>query len=460
MSDQVKWDAGLIRRYDKPGPRYTSYPSPAQFVDGVLPSDLVTALQQSRDACRPLSLYVHIPFCANVCYYCACTKIITKDRSRAQPYLQALSREIELISAYLNPAQRIERLHLGGGTPTFLSHEDLRQLMTRLRDCFNMHEDDMADYSVEIDPREADWPTMGLLRELGFNQVSFGVQDLDLDVQRAINRLQSLEQTQAVMDAARALAYRSVNIDLIYGLPRQTPDSFARTVAAVIEMNPDRLTLYNYAHLPDLFLPQRKISLAELPGPDMRLEIIDNSFARLQSAGYRYIGMGQFALPDDSLSSAQETGQLNRGFQGYIAGGDGDLIGLGVSAVSQVGDFHCRNTSDIKLYQQSLEERRLALRRGLKCTADDRVRRLVINRLMCSYELNFAEIEQCFNIDFRIYFADCLGTLRQMHRDGLIRLGEAGIDIMPAGRPLVARICMVFDAYQYRADEARYTQVV
>lgn len=460
MSDPVSWDAGLIRRYDKAGPRYTAYPSPAQYADGVVPADLVTALQESRVAGRPLSLYVHIPFCANVCYYCACTKIITKDRSRAQPYLQALEREIELTSHHLSRAQRVERLHIGGGTPTFLGHDDLRRLVDRLRDAFTLHEDDTADYSIEIDPREADWPTIGLLRELGFNRVSFGVQDLDPEVQRAINRLQSLEQTQAVMDAARALAFRSVNIDLIYGLPRQTPDSFARTLASVIEMNPDRLTLYNYAHLPDLFLPQRKISLAELPDSDSRLEIYRSSFAQLLAAGYRHIGMGQFALPDDSLGNAQEIGTLARGLQGYISGEEGDLIGLGVSAISQVGDFHCRNTGDIKLYQQSLEQNRLALHRGLKCSADDRLRRVVINELLCRYQLRFADIEQRFGIDFAIYFADCLGMLEQLHRDGVIHLSVTGIEVLPAGRPLIASVCRMFDAYQHVVDRSRYAQIL
>lgn len=460
MSDPVSWDAGLIRRYDKAGPRYTAYPSPAHYAEGVVPTDLVTALQESRDAGRPLSLYVHIPFCANVCYYCACTKIITKDRSRARPYLRALEREIALTSRHLDPAQRVERLHVGGGTPTFLGHDDLRRLMDRLRDAFTLHEDDTADYSIEIDPREADWPTIGLLRELGFNRISFGVQDLDPEVQRAINRLQSLEQTQAVMDAARALAFRSVNIDLIYGLPRQTPGSFARTVASVIEMNPDRLTLYSYAHLPDLFLPQRRINQAELPGIDMRLEICRSSFAQLLAAGYRHIGMGQFALPDDSLSNAQEVGCLTRGLQGYIAGADCDLIGLGVSAISQVGDFHCRNTGDLKLYQQRLEQNRLALHRGLRCSADDRLRRVVINALTCHYQLRFADIEQRFGIDFAIYFADCLGMLEQLHRDGIIRLSVTGIEVLPAGRPLVASVCMVFDAYQQVPERSRRAQIL
>src|SRR5690606_18871938 len=314
---------------------------------------------------------------------------------------------------------------------------------------FQLQLDDSAAHMIEVDPREADWPTLGLLRELGFNQVSIGVQDFDPEVQRAINRLQSLDQTQTVMDAARTLAFRSVNIDLIHGLPRQTQASFARTLDSVITMHPDRVTLYPYVHLPDLFLPQRRISLAELPDPDTALEIRLDSYDRLLPAGYRYIGMGQFALPDDDLSNAQEIGQLGRSLQGYVTGADSDLIGLGVAAISQVGDFHCRNTGDLQLYQDSLEQHRLPLRRGIRCTADDRLRRVIINNLMCHYRLRFAEIEQRFGIDLGIYFADCLAMLRQLHRDGVIHLDATGIEILPAGRPLVSSVCAVFDAYQH-----------
>ena len=242
MLPTLRWDADLIRRYDHAGPRYTSYPTAVQFHDGVKPLDFFHAVDASRAANRALSLYVHIPFCANICYYCGCNKVITKDRSRAREYLACLEREMELVSAHLGPDQLVEQLHFGGGTPTFLSHQELGELMAALRRNFKLHDDDIGDYSIEIDPREADWATMGLLRELGFNRVSFGVQDLDPEVQRAVNRLQSLEQTQTVMDAARTLAYRSINIDLIYGLPKQTPERFARTVEAIIELKPDRLS--------------------------------------------------------------------------------------------------------------------------------------------------------------------------------------------------------------------------
>lgn len=445
---EVSWDASLIRRYDNAGPVYTAYPSPAQYQDEIHPADLLAAFGESRRLGRPLELYVHIPFCANSCHFCSCTKVITKDRSRAQPYLMALQREIDLLSEQVTPGSAIARLHLGGGTPTFLGHADLTELMRRLRSRFALPEDDMAEYSIEIDPREADWSTLGLLRELGFNHLSFGVQDLDPDVQRAVNRLQSLEQTQAVMDAARVLAYRSVNIDLICGLPRQTPESFATTLERVIEMKPDRLNLHRYTHLPESFVPQRQIREQELPTDDICLAIQGASQQRLLAAGYQFIGVGQYALPDDSLSQAREGGMLSRGLQGYVAGVECDLIGLGVSAISRVGGLHWRNSCDLPAYQQHLAQGRLPLRRGVRCSADDHLRRVVIQQLMCHFQLRYADIEQRFSIDFSSYFADALGMLRQMHDDGLVRLSAHGIEVLPAGCPLIARICMEFDAYQ------------
>ena len=277
MLDAIHWDADLIRRHDRPGPRYTSYPTAVQFHGEVGSFDLLHALRDSRKAKRPLSLYVHVPFCANICYYCACNKVITKDRGRALPYLERLEQEIEMIARHLDPGQVVEQLHFGGGTPTFLSHDELRRLMEHLRKHFHLLDDDSGDYGIEIDPREADWSTMGLLRELGFNRVSLGVQDLDPNVQRAINRLQTLEQTRAIVEAAHTLQYRSVNIDLIYGLPLQNPESFARTVAEVIALQPDRLSVFNYAHLPERFMPQRRINESDLPSPAQKLEMLQRS---------------------------------------------------------------------------------------------------------------------------------------------------------------------------------------
>ncbi|WP_213936936.1 oxygen-independent coproporphyrinogen III oxidase [Pseudomonas sp. dw_612] len=460
MLDAIRWDTDLIRRYDLSGPRYTSYPTAVQFTSQVGTFDLFHALRDSRKALRPLSLYVHVPFCANICYYCACNKVITKDRGRALPYLQRLEQEIQLIACHLDPAQKVEQLHFGGGTPTFLSHDELRQLMAQLRKHFNLLDDDSGDYGIEIDPREADWSTMGLLRELGFNRVSIGLQDLDPAVQRAVNRLQSLEETRAVIDAARTLQFRSINIDLIYGLPRQTPENFARTVDEVIALQPDRLSVFNYAHLPERFMPQRRINSNELPTPAQKLEMLQGTIEQLTKAGYRYIGMDHFALPDDELAIAQEEATLQRNFQGYTTHGHCDLIGLGVSAISQIGDLYCQNTSDLNLYQNTLASAQLATNRGLLCNADDRLRRAVIQQLICHFTLEFAGIEQAFNIDFRGYFAELWPQLQAMAKDGLIELDSERITVLPAGRLLVRSVCMVFDAYLEQQNRQRFSRVI
>ena len=460
MLDAIRWDSDLIRRYDLAGPRYTSYPTAVQFHTQVGGFDLLQALRESRKALRPLSLYVHIPFCANICYYCACNKVITKDRGRAQGYLQRLEQEIQMLACHLTPGQRVEQLHFGGGTPTFLSHDELRQLMAHLRRHFSLLDDDSGDYGIEIDPREADWSTMGLLRELGFNRVSLGVQDLDPAVQRAVNRLQSLEETRAIVEAARTLQFRSVNIDLIYGLPRQTREGFARTVEEIIKLQPDRLSVFNYAHLPERFMPQRRIDSAALPAPQAKLEMLENTIEQLTAAGYRYIGMDHFALPDDELAVAQEELTLQRNFQGYTTHGHCDLIGLGVSAISQIGDLYCQNSSDLADYQALLSSDQLATRRGLLCMEDDRIRRAVIQQLICHFELAFEEIAQVFLIDFKSYFADVWPELERMAKDQLIELSDTHIKVLPAGRLLVRSVCMVFDAYLAQQNRQRFSRVI
>ena len=460
MLDAIRWDSDLIRRYDLAGPRYTSYPTAMQFTDQVSTFDLLHALRESRKALRPLSLYVHVPFCANICYYCACNKVITKDRGRAQPYLQRLEQEIRQVACHLDPKQKVEQLHFGGGTPTFLSHDELRQLMASLREHFNLLDDDSGDYGIEIDPREADWSTMGLLRELGFNRVSIGLQDLDPQVQRAVNRLQSLEETRAVIDAARTLQFRSINIDLIYGLPKQTPEAFAQTIKEVINLQPDRLSVFNYAHLPERFMPQRRINTSDLPSPADKLKMLECTIAQLTAAGYRYIGMDHFALPDDELAIAQEEATLQRNFQGYTTHGHCDLIGLGVSAISQIGELYCQNDSDIAQYQRTLASGQLATARGLLCNQDDRIRREVIQQIICNLHLPFVHIEQAFNIDFRGYFAPQWPALQKMAADGLIALGPEQLTVLPAGRLLVRSVCMVFDAYLEQASRQRFSRVI
>ena len=460
MLDDLRWDSELIRRYDLAGPRYTSYPTAVQFHSQVGAFELLHALRDSRKASRPLSLYVHIPFCANICYYCACNKVITKDRGRAQAYLQRLEHEIQMIACHLAPSQVVEQLHFGGGTPTFLSHDELRQLMAQLRKHFNLLDDDSGDYGIEIDPREADWSTMGLLRELGFNRVSLGVQDLDPQVQRAVNRLQSLEETQAIIEAARTLQFRSVNIDLIYGLPKQTPQAFAHTVDEIIGLQPDRLSVFNYAHLPERFMPQRRIDGADLPAPHAKLQMLERTIEQLTQAGYRYIGMDHFALPDDELAVAQEESTLQRNFQGYTTHGHCDLIGLGVSAISQIGDLYCQNSSDLSDYQSRLGSDQLATKRGLVCSRDDHVRRAVIQQLICHFKLSFAAIEKDFGIDFRAYFNELWPQLAGMASDGLIELNAGSIKVLPAGRLLVRSICMVFDAHLTQQNRERFSRVI
>ena len=460
MLDAIRWDTDLIRRYDLAGPRYTSYPTAVQFHDGIGPQNLVQALKGSAQAKRALSLYVHLPFCAHICYYCACNKVITKDRGRSAPYLQRLLRETELVARHLAPEQIVEQLHFGGGTPTFLSHDELRQLMAGLRQHFHLLDDDSGDYSIEIDPREADWATMGLLRDIGFNRVSLGVQDFDPNVQRAVNRLQSLEETRAIVEAAHTLQFRSINLDLIYGLPLQTADSFARTVDEVIALQPDRLSVFNYAHLPERFPPQRRINASDLPSPGVKLEMLQRTIEQLSAAGYCYIGMDHFALPDDELAIAQEDGTLQRNFQGYTTHGHCDLIGLGVSSISQIGDLYCQNSADLNDYQNILDGQQLATRRGLQCNQDDRIRRAVIQQLICHFQLEFASIEEQFNIDFRGYFHDVWPQLQSCAADGLIQLDEKGIDITPAGRLLVRSVCMLFDCYLPQQTTQRFSRVI
>ncbi|RMP50678.1 Coproporphyrinogen-III oxidase [Pseudomonas syringae pv. atrofaciens] len=460
MLDAIRWDSDLIHRYDVAGPRYTSYPTAVQFHTQVSAFDLLHALRESRKASRPLSLYVHLPFCANICYYCVCNKVITKDRGRAQAYLQRLEHEIQMLACHLAPGQVVEQLHLGGGTPTFLSHDELRRLMAQLRLHFNLLDDDSGDYGIEIDPREADWSTMGLLRELGFNRVSLGVQDLDPTVQRAINRMQSLEETRAIVEAARTLQFRSVNIDLIYGLPTQNPQTFSHTVDKVIDLQPDRLSVFNYAHLPERFMPQRRIDVADLPDAESKLLMLERTVEQLGNVGYRYIGMDHFALPDDELATAQEDLTLQRNFQGYTTHGHCDLIGLGVSAISQVGELYSQNSSDLNEYLRLLDSDQPATRRGLICNDDDRIRRAIIQQLICHFTLDFGEIEKTFCIDFRDYFSEAWPQLLGMASDGLITLSETGIEVRPAGRLLVRAVCMVFDTYLTRQNRQQFSQVI
>jgi oxygen-independent coproporphyrinogen-3 oxidase len=360
MSNVIRWDTDQVRLT----PPHSLCRLTDKFDARIGSFDLLHGLRDSRQALNPLSLYLHLPFCANACYFCHCQKIVTKDRGRTLPYLERLEQEIRLTSCHLDPRQHVERLQLGGGTPTFLSHDQLRRLMHCLRQHFTLLDDDSCDYGIEIDPREADWSTMGLLRELGFNRISIGIQDLDPEVQRATNRLQTLGQTRAILDAARTLQFRSVNLDLMYGLPKQTPERFAHTLSSLLALQPDRLTLRHYQHQPQRFPNQGRIATADLPCADEQWTIYQRSLELLCAAGYRDLGLGQFALPDDDLSTAQEDGLLQRNFQGHTTHGHCDLIGLGLSAISQIGDLYCQNSGDLEQYQGSLENGQLPTVRG------------------------------------------------------------------------------------------------
>ncbi|GAA0785974.1 oxygen-independent coproporphyrinogen III oxidase [Marinobacterium sediminicola] len=447
QQSNVSWDLDLIRRYDLAGPRYTSYPTAIQFDSGLTADQLIAAGRESADVNAPLSLYVHIPFCAHVCYYCACNKVITRNRKKAQPYLDTLYQEMDQLSQWYRGDRTVNQLHWGGGTPTFISDEQMRELMAALRRNFNLRDDDLGDYSIEIDPREAGHDTLGVLREIGFNRISLGVQDVNLKVQEAVNRVQPTEQTRAVLDRSRELGFKSINMDLIYGLPHQTEQSFEETLDTVIAMSPDRLSVFNYAHLPDRFRSQKHIRAEDLPSAEEKLAILQNSINRLLDAGYVYIGMDHFAKPDDELAIAQQSGKLHRNFQGYTTHADCDLVAMGVSAISQIGNVYYQNEHDISAYSQAVLQQQHAVKRGVELNFDDHIRRAVITELICQFKLDKKAVEQRFDIDFDQYFADEQEELLQFNSDGLVHLSPTGIEVTPAGRLLIRRICMAFDAY-------------
>ena len=457
---QVVFDAALIRRYDKAGPRYTSYPTAVQFHPGFGEADYRAVAAASNATGAPLSLYFHLPFCDTVCYYCACNKIITKNRKRTEPYLARLFREIEMQGALFDRSRPVDQLHWGGGTPTFLSAAEMRALMDKTRAHFNLRDDDRGEYSIEVDPREADAGTIRLLRELGFNRLSLGVQDFDPAVQRAVNRIQSEAETFAVLDAARAAGFRSVNLDLIYGLPHQSVTSFAATLDKIVAAGPDRLSVFNYAHLPELFKTQRQIDAATLPAPAEKLAILQHTIERLTAAGYIYIGMDHFARPDDELAVAQRDGTLYRNFQGYSTHADCDLVAMGITAIGQVGDSYAQNVKTLKDYEAALDAGRLPVWRGIALSRDDRIRRAVITRLICHFRLEFATIESRYGLVFRDYFAPELEALRAMAADGLLTADEHALRVTPSGKLLIRNICMVFDGYLRERAGQRFSRVI
>ncbi|HVI57439.1 MAG TPA: oxygen-independent coproporphyrinogen III oxidase [Luteimonas sp.] len=454
------FDADLLRRYDRPGPRYTSYPTAPQFDAGFGEAQLrEAALASNGDPIpRRLSLYVHVPFCLSPCFYCGCNRIITRDKSRAATYLTRLYREIGLTAQLFDRDREVIQVHLGGGTPNFLDADQLQELMETLRSQFRFSRASSRDVSIELDPRFVVPADIARMAQTGFNRASFGVQDFDPVVQQAVNRIQSVEETRAVVDACRDSGFRSVNIDLIYGLPKQNAAGFARTIDTVLDMRPDRLAVYGYAHLPELFKPQKQIDAADLPSPAEKLGLLQLAIDRLTAAGYVYIGMDHFALPDDELAQAQARGGLHRNFMGYTTHADSDLVGLGVSAISHVGDSFSQNPRDLPSWQIAIDEGRLPVFRGMRLDEDDLLRADLIQRLMCQGEIPVGALERRYAIVFEDYFADALARLRPLQDDGLVRVEPGRIAVTTQGRLLLRNIAMCFDRYLHlpaAADAAR-----
>ena len=461
VTQQVEFDRMLISRYDGKGPRYTSYPTADRFVTDFGAGHYLQALRDQAPGTpnKPLSLYFHLPFCNTVCYYCACNKVITKDRSQADRYLDRLLREIDLQADQLPHRAAVSQLHFGGGTPTFLSDEQLRCLMAAIRSRFDLQPD--GEYSIEIDPRHVSQETVRLLGKLGFNRISIGVQDFNPAVQLAVNRIQSEAETRDVIDTARASGFSSVSIDLIYGLPLQTAQSVQTTIERVLLLRPDRLSLYNYAHLPERFMPQRRINAADLPAPETKLDILQNSIGQLTAAGYVFIGMDHFALPDDELAVAQRQGRLHRNFQGYSTHADCDLMAFGISAISKVGPTYCQNVKTLDDYYANIDSGQLAVDRGIRLDDDDLLRRAVIQALMCQFEIDSRVIEQGYRIDFGKYFAIELESLAAMQDDGLLQADTDHIVVLPRGRLLIRSIAMIFDRYlRERSGAARFSRLI
>jgi oxygen-independent coproporphyrinogen-3 oxidase len=459
--NSIEFDAGLIRRFDRQGPRYTSYPTADRFVT-TFDAETYRACCARRNAAGPergLALYVHLPFCRDVCFYCACNKIVTRDNARTVRYLDYLMREIELQGALFSEDSRVGEMHWGGGTPTYYDAGVLQALWNKLAARFQLASD--GEYSIEVDPRSAGADSIAALRAIGFNRVSFGVQDFDPDVQRAVNRIQSEERILEVMAAARRAGFSSINVDLMYGLPKQTLASFDRTLARVIALRPDRIALYNYAHLPELFKPQKRIAAADLPAPETRLELLALAIELLGAAGYEYIGMDHFALPDDALAVAQRQGRLRRGFQGYTASVERDLVGLGVSAIGSIGASYSQNFRALDDYYLRLDRGELPVMRGIALTPDDLLRRAVIHELMCHFAVSKQAMSVAYLVDFDSYFASELEEVREFEKVGLVRLEPGWVSVTPKGRFLVRRICMIFDRYLAGAPgDGRFSRVI
>jgi len=460
---RIEFDAGLIARLNRNGPRYTSYPTADRFRGDFGYADYLKAVAglRTRGSDKPLSLYIHIPFCDTVCYYCACNKIVTKRRDKAVTYLAYLKREVEMQGRLFHGMNHIEQLHFGGGTPTYLTDQQMEELMLALRRSFTFAPDEVGEYSIEVDPRTVTRERVFSLRRQGFNRISLGVQDYDPEVQLAVNRVQPEQETQAIIDAARDAGFRSISIDLIYGLPKQDITTMAQTLEKVIRASPDRIAIYNYAHLPHLFKPQRRINEVDLPDPDTRLAMLGLCIEKLGEAGYAYIGMDHFARPTDDLAVAQGQGRLHRNFQGYSTHADMDMVSCGVSAISSVGGSYSQNVKALDVYYELIDRNELPIERGIRLSMDDALRRTIIQMLMCQFELSIPAIEQAYPLDFASYFAPEMERLAELERDGLITISPEWLTVTPQGRILIRNVCMVFDRYlSTAATQTRHSRTI
>ncbi|TNC89754.1 MAG: oxygen-independent coproporphyrinogen III oxidase [Alcanivorax sp.] len=456
------WDSEFIRLHDVAGPRYTSYPTALQFHEEFTDQDYKDAVGRSNASRMPLSLYVHLPFCASLCYYCACNKVITQSDEKKRRYLDALIKEIRLKSKDFDAARPVYQMHWGGGTPTYYSDAELTELWFEIGRHFHLVEPERGEYSIEIDPRTIDGNKLGLLKGLGFNRISLGIQDFDQRVQEAINRVQSSEQIRDLLQAARNYQYRSVNFDLIYGLPYQTVASVRETITKVIDLSPDRISLFNYAHLPQRFKSQSLLPEEALPPAEEKLQILCDASNQLMNAGYVYIGMDHFAKPTDELALAQAEGSLHRNFQGYTTFKDADLVGLGVSSISLINNIYCQNTKSITEYQGLVEENNSPLNAGVVLSTDDEIRRAVIMSLLCQNWLIPAQIEAQFGIRFEHYFSSEIKSLNEFVNAGLLSLQNGVYNVTPKGRLVVRKICMLFDVYlpQHVKEGRRFSRVL
>lgn len=454
----ISFNEALIGRYNAAAPRYTSYPSAAQFT----PTSVYDYKQQASLTLpfNPLSLYIHIPFCDMLCYYCGCNKIVTKDRSRAQAYLLRLYKEMDLQSELFEEDRPITQLHWGGGTPTFINDEQMRELMGVTREYFNVLGDDQGEYSIEIDPRRATPDTLHTLKQIGFNRLSFGVQDFNPSVQKAVHRIQSEEETANLVSASRALGFKSLSLDLIYGLPFQTVASFSQTLEKIILLSPDRLSVFNYAHMPHLFPAQRRINETDLPSPREKLAILKTTIEMLTHAGYVYIGMDHFAKPDNELTIAQQNRTLHRNFQGYSTQAECDLIGFGVSSIGKIGHSYMQNVKTLDQYYSFLDSNSLAIEKGVILSNEDLLRRELISDLICYFEVDIASVNATFGIDFNSHFKHELTLLKSMANDGLVDISDEKITVTASGKLLVRHICKVFDQYARLHVADRFSKVI